>query len=43
MPKQKSKTEIDYSTTIIYKITCKDTNIKEVVESLLESKLLLLK
>ena len=30
MPKRKTKTEIDYSTTIIYKITCKDTNIKEL-------------
>ena len=30
MPKRKTKTTIDYSTTIIYKITCKDTNIKEL-------------
>jgi hypothetical protein len=30
MPKLKTKTAIDYSTTIIYKITCKDTNIKEL-------------
>ena len=30
MPKPKPKTEIDYSNTIIYKITCKDTDIKEL-------------
>ena len=29
-PKRKTKTTIDYSNTIIYKITCKDTNIKEL-------------
>ena len=30
MPKPNPKTEIDYSTTIIYKITCKDPDIKDV-------------